>query len=375
MATTAGAHSLNEATVRGMIDLRSDTLTQPSPGMRKAMAEAVVGDEQKREDPTVISLEERAAELLGQEESVYLPTATMANQIALRILSEPGDEVLAEAMAHVFRYELGGPAVHSGLAMKPLHTQHGIFTVDQVREAVNPPGDLHTAPTRIVCLENTHNGGGGRVWPLDHLREVVAEGRRLGLNVHLDGARLMNASVASGTIAADYGREFDTVTLCLSKGLGCPLGALIAGSQERMAKARRMKHLFGGAMRQAGIVAAAGIYAIEHNVARLADDHANARRLGEGLAEAGLPVDLEQVETNFVLVDVGRLGLAADEAIARLRAEGVLLSFATRKDVLRAVTHLDVEADQIEQAIEAIPRALAATDRPVELAGDAPAPY
>jgi threonine aldolase len=323
----------------------------------------------------VISLEERAAELLGQEESVYLPTATMANQIALRILSEPGDEVLAEAMAHVFRYELGGPAVHSGLAMKPLHTQHGIFTVDQVREAVNPPGDLHTAPTRIVCLENTHNGGGGRVWPLDHLREVVAEGRRLGLNVHLDGARLMNASVASGTIAADYGREFDTVTLCLSKGLGCPLGALIAGSQERMAKARRMKHLFGGAMRQAGIVAAAGIYAIEHNVARLADDHANARRLGEGLAEAGLPVDLEQVETNFVLVDVGRLGLAADEAIARLRAEGVLLSFATRKDVLRAVTHLDVEADQIEQAIEAIPRALAATDRPVELAGDAPTPY
>jgi threonine aldolase len=358
-----------------VIDLRSDTLSQPSAGMRKAMAEAVVGDEQKREDPTVIALEERAADLLGQEEAVYLPTATMANQIALRILSELGDEVLAEGMAHVFRYELGGPAVHSGLAMKALPTERGIFTVEQVREAVNPPGDLHTAPTRVLCLENTHNGGGGRVWPLDDLRDVVAEGRRLGLNVHLDGARLMNAVAASGVSAADYGREFDTVTLCLSKGLGCPLGAISAGSRERMAKARRMKHLFGGAMRQAGIVAAAGLYALDNNIERLAEDHANARRLGEGLAEAGLPVDLEQVETNFVLVDVGRLGLAADEAVARLREEGVLLSFGARKDVLRAVTHLDVSAEDIEQATELIPRALASTDRPVELASDAPTPY
>jgi threonine aldolase len=358
-----------------MIDLRSDTLTQPSPGMRKAMAEAVVGDEQKREDPTVIALEERAAELLGQEEAVYVPTATMANQIALRVLSEPGDEVIAEGMAHVFRYELGGPAVHSGLAMKPIHTEMGIFTPQQVRDAVSPPGDLHTAPTRVLCVENTHNGGGGRVWPLEDVRAVVAEARRYDLRVHLDGARLMNAAVASGTRASDYGREFDTVTLCLSKGLGCPLGAVIAGSRERMAKARRMKHLFGGAMRQAGIVAAAGIYALEHNVERLANDHANARRLGEALAEAGLPVDLEQVETNFVLLDVGRLGLAADEAIARLRAEGILLSFAAKKDVLRAVTHLDVSADDVERAAEAIPRALAATDRPVELAGDAPTPY
>ena len=347
-----------------MIDLRSDTLSQPSAGMRKAMADAVVGDEQKREDPTVIALEERAAELLGQEEAVYLPTATMSNQIALRILSEPGDEVLAEAMAHVFLYELGGPAVHSGLAMKALHTENGIFTAEQVRGAVNPPGDLHASPTRILCVENTHNGGGGRVWPLDHLRTVVAEARRLGLNVHLDGARLMNASVAGGVPAGDYGREFDTVTLCLSKGLGCPLGALIAGSHDRMVKARRMKHLFGGAMRQAGIVAAAGIYALDNNVERLAEDHANARRLAEGLAEAGLPVDLEQVETNFVLVDV-----------ARLRAEGVLLSYAARTDVLRAVTHMDVSTEHVELAIELIPRALAATDRPVELAGDAPTPY
>jgi threonine aldolase len=358
-----------------MIDLRSDTLTQPTGEMRAAIAAAEVGDEQKREDPTVIALEERSAELLGQEEAVFVPTATMANQIALKVLSQPGDEVLSEALSHVFRYELGGPAVHSGLVMKSLHTEHGIFTAEQVREAVNPPGDLHTAPTTVLCVENTHNGGGGRVWPLAALREVVAEARRHDLRVHLDGARLMNAAVASGTPAAEYGRGFDTVTLCLSKGLGCPLGAVIAGSRERMAKARRYKHLFGGAMRQAGIVAAAGIYALENHIDRLADDHANARRLAERLAEAGLPVDVEQVETNFVLLDVTRPGLTGDEALARLRSEGVLLSFAARTDVLRAVTHLDVTAEQIDEAAVRIPRALSGARRPAELAGDAPTPY
>ncbi|HEY7561926.1 MAG TPA: GntG family PLP-dependent aldolase [Gaiellaceae bacterium] len=358
-----------------MIDLRSDTLTQPTPAMRRAIAEAAVGDEQKREDPTVVVLEERGAELLGHEEAVFVPTATMANQIALRVLSQPGDEVLAEENAHVFRYELGGPAVHSGLAMKALPAPDGRFAAEQVRDAVSPPGDLHTAPTRLVCLENTHNGGGGRVWPIEQVRDVAAEGRRHGLAVHLDGARLMNAAVASGTSAAEYGREFDTVTLCLSKGLGCPLGALVAGSRERMARARRYKHLFGGAMRQAGIVAAAGVYALDHNVERLADDHANARRLAEGLADAGLPVDLEQVETNFVLLDTARLGLEADDVLARLRAEGVLFSYAAARGVLRAVTHLDVTSEQIEEAVERIPRALAGSGRQAELAGDAPTPY
>ncbi|MGH2996710.1 MAG: threonine aldolase family protein [Gaiellaceae bacterium] len=347
-----------------MIDLRSDTVTQPTPEMRRAIAEAVVGDEQKREDPTVIALEERAAELLGHEEAVFVPTATMANQIALRVLSEPGDEVIAEASAHVFRYELGGPAVHSGLVMKAIPTERGIIAPEQVREAVNPPGDLHTAPSRVLCLENTHNGAGGRVWPLEAVRSVVAEARRHALAVHLDGARLMNAVVASGTPAAAYGREADTVTLCLSKGLGCPLGALVAGSRERMVKGRRFKHLFGGAMRQAGIVAAAGLYALDRNVHRLAEDHANARRLGEGLAEAGLPVDLEQVETNFVLLDVARLGLGADEAVARLRAEGVLLSFGAERDVLRAVTHLGVSAAAVEEAIECVRRALSPERQP-----------
>jgi threonine aldolase len=358
-----------------VIDLRTDTVTQPTAGMRRAVAEAVVGDEQKREDPTVTALEERAAALLGHEEAIYLPTATMANQIALRLLTEPGDEVVAEARAHIFRYELGGPAVHSGLVMKPLPTEDGRFTAAQLRDAVNPPADLHMAPTRVVCLENTHNAGGGRVWPLARVREVAEEARRHGLAVHLDGARLLNAVVASGTAASAYGREADTVTLCLSKGLGCPLGALLAGSRERMARARRLKHLFGGAMRQAGIVAAAGLYALEHHVERLAEDHANARRLAEGLAEAGLPVDAERVETNFVLLDVGALGLAADEAVARLRAEGVLLSFASRRNVLRAVTHLDVSAEDVERALELVPRALSGSARPVDLAADAPTPY
>ena len=269
-----------------MIDLRSDTASRPTPGMRRAIADAEVGDEQRREDPSTRALEERAAGLLGHEDAIFVPTATMANQIALKVLSEPADEVVAEADAHVFRSELGGPAFHSGLAMKRIAGRRGLFSPEDVRDAVNP-GDVHLSPTRVLCLENTHNGGGGKVWPLDLLRNVCAEARSHELAVHLDGARLMNASVASGVPAADYGRQFDTVTLCLSKGLGCPLGAVLAGSTEHMAKARRYKHLFGGAMRQSGIAAAAGVYALDHHVERLADDHANARRLASGLADAG----------------------------------------------------------------------------------------
>jgi threonine aldolase len=358
-----------------MIDLRSDTLTKPTRGMRRAMAEAEVGDEQKREDPTVIALEETAAELLGQEAAVYVPTATMANQIALRVLSEPGDEVIAEANAHVFRYELGGPAVHSGLSMRPIQSADGRFRPEDVAERISPPGDLHAAPSRILCVENTHNGGGGRVWPPAQLEAVVGEARRHGLAVHLDGARLMNASVASGVPASELGRRFDTVTLCLSKGLGCPLGAILATSAEREPRARRFKHLFGGAMRQAGVVAAAGLYALEHHVERLAEDHANARRLAEGLAAEELPVDLDAVESNFVLLDAARLGMTGDETLARLRAEGVLLSFSVAKDVLRAVTHLEVGTRDIEAAIEAAGRALTGARRPVELGADRPTPF
>jgi threonine aldolase len=343
-----------------VIDLRSDTVTQPTPGMRAAIAAAVVGDEQKREDPTVLELERRGAALLGQEAAVYLPTATMANQIALRILSEPGDEVLAHVGAHVYTSEQGGAAVHSGLVTRELHGDAGRFTADQVRAAFRAAG-THTSRTRIVAIENTHNTFGGRVWPLAEIEAVVDTARELGLKLHLDGARILNASVASGIAAAEYGRRFETVTLCLSKGLGCPLGALLAGSAELMTKARRAKHLFGGAMRQAGIVAAAGLYALDHHVERLADDHARAARLADGLRAAGVPV-ANEVETNFVQIDPEPLGLMREDAIERAKAEGVLIS-PTGLRLIRAVTHLDVGDDEIDQAIELIPRALGALVR------------
>jgi threonine aldolase len=342
------------------VDLRSDTATRPTPGMREAIARAEVGDEQKREDPSVNELERRVAALVGQEEAVFLPTATMANQIALRLLSEPGDELLADAWCHLFINELGGPAVHSGLVMRPLESTDGRFSAEQVREAVWDRRDTHRPITRLISIENTNNSAGGRIWPIDEIAAVAEACRELDLRLHLDGARLMNASVGSGVPADEIGRHFDTLTLCLSKGLGCPLGALIAGSAERMAKARRLKHLFGGAMRQAGIVAAAGVYALDHHVALLADDHARARRLAEGWHAAGLPVDVEQVETNFVQLDVEPLGLSKWDVIAALKEVGVGVSNTVHPTRLRALTHLDVSDEDIEAAIALAPEALAA---------------
>ncbi len=346
-----------------MIDLRSDTKTRPTPEMRAAIASAEVGDEQRREDPTVNELERRAAELLGQPEAVFVPTATMANEIALGCLGERGDEVVAEENSHIFVSELGGPAVHAGLMTRPLRCPAGRFTSRQLRETVRRTDRSHMPATKIVSVENTHNASGGRAWSLDELEAVVTTARELELRLHLDGARVLNAAVALGVPAAEIGRRFDTVTLCLSKGLGCPLGALVAGSPELMAEARRLKHLFGGAMRQAGIVAAAGVYALEHNIERLADDHARARRLAEGLYDAGVPVDLDQVETNFVQVDLAPLGLSAEEALERLAQQGVGLSMTVHPTRLRAVTHLDIDDDDIERAAELIPRALGALAR------------
>ena len=344
--------------MRRVIELRSDTLTQPTPAMRQAIANAVVGDEQKREDPTVLELERRAAELLGQEEGVFLPTATMANQVALRILTEPGDVLIAEEHSHVFIAEQGGPAAHSGLFTRPLPGFAGRLSPDQIRAVMTDPRSGHEPVTKLVAVENTHNSSGGRVWPLEELDAIVATCRDLGLRVHLDGARVFNAAVALGVPAATIARPFDTVQICLSKGLGCPLGAVVAGSAELMVKARRAKHLFGGAMRQAGIVAAAGVYALEHHLDRLAEDHARARRLAEGLAAAGIAIDLDAVETNFVQVDVAPLGLTKWEALERLKDAGVGLSATVHPTKLRAVTHLDVSDDDIERAVELIPRAL-----------------
>lgn len=346
-----------------VIDLRSDTVTQPTAGMRAAIAAAVVGDEQRREDPTVIELERRVAALLGHEDAVFVPTATMANQIALKLLARPGDVLLAEENAHVLIYEYGGPAVHAGLLTHGLLGRGGRISSEQIRAAVPArTKDADSAPT-LVSLENTHNSAGGRVWQVDELADVVATTRQLDLHVHLDGARLMNAAVAVGVEPAAIAGRVDTVTLCLSKGLGCPLGALLASSSELIARARREKHLFGGAMRQAGIVAAAGLYALDHHVDRLADDHARARRLAEGLSSAGLPIDLEQVETNFVQLDVRPLGISREDAVARMREAGVALSPTIHATVLRAVTHLGITDDDIDTALEAIPRALGAFAR------------
>jgi threonine aldolase len=345
-----------------VIDLRSDTQTRPTQAMREAMAQAEVGDEQEREDPTVLELERRGAELLGQEEAVYLPTATMGNQIALAILGERGTELVVEERAHIMVSELGGAAMHSGLQTRGLPGYRGRLTSEQLRATAWSEGDFWSPRISVLALENTHNTAGGTVWPLEELRGLTATARELGVRTHLDGARLMNAAVASGVPASEIAGLFDTATLCLSKGLGCPLGALIAGSRELMHRARVEKHRFGGAMRQAGIVAAAGLYALDHNVERLADDHARARRLAEGWAAAGLPVDVELVESNFVQVDVREIGIDEHDALARIRDEGVLLS-QTRPGVIRAVTHLDIDDDDVERALAAVPRALGSVVR------------
>jgi threonine aldolase len=343
-----------------VIDLRSDTLTQPTPAMREAIATAAVGDEQKREDPTVNELERRGAEFLGQEEAVFLPTATMANQIALSILARPGDALVVERHAHIMLSELGGPAAHSGLLTIGLAGTKGRFSPEQVVAEIRDRTSVHVAPTSIVAVENTHNSSGGRVWPLEEIDAMVATCREHDLAVHLDGARLVNAAAATGVDAARIARGFDTVTLCFSKGLGCPLGALIAGSAELMAHARRGKHFFGGAMRQAGIVAAAALYALDHHVDRIADDHARARRLGEALAQAGVDVDLDQVETNFVQIDVGP---DRASAIDRIKEHGVLVSTTVHPTIVRAVTHLDISDEDVDAAIEAIATALGAVIR------------
>ena len=325
-----------------MIDLRSDTVTKPTPAMLAAMAAAEVGDEQYLEDPTVNELQRRMAELLGQEAALFLPTATMANEVALRTQTKPGSLLLAEELTHVLLYEMGGPAIHSGLVMRGVPAADGRVTPAHIEAA----GEL--GPGGIVVLENTHRGSGGRVWPLDAFRASVDAAHERGAMVHLDGARLFNASVAAGVPSADWARHADSVTICFSKGLGCPLGAVVAGSEGFVERAWESKYLFGGAMRQAGVVAAAALYALDHHVERLADDHARARRLAEGIG-----LDPDAVETNFVAID------DPGDGIERLREHGVLVS-NLRPGVLRAITHLGIGDADIDEAIESIARALGA---------------
>jgi threonine aldolase len=341
---------------QALIDLASDTATRPSEAMRRAMAEAPVGDEQRGEDPTVNALQEYAADLLGKEAALFLPSASMANQIAIRTQTQPGDEVLCQEWAHVRVYEGGGPALLSGCLLAPLSAPRGIFTPEQVRAVVRPNGP-HFARTRLVCLENTHNYMGGCVGRPEEIVAVAETAREFGLGLHLDGARLMNAAVALDLPPADLAAPFDTVTLCLSKGLGAPVGAVLAGTRETISQARRWKHVFGGAMRQAGIIAAGGLYALKNNIERLREDHENARLLAEGLAEIpGVRLD-PFPETNIVYFDVAGTGMTATEARERLEAEGVRASGigATR---LRFVTHLDISREMILTAREVCGRVL-----------------
>ncbi len=328
--------------------------------MREAIAAAAVGDEQKREDPTVTVLQERVAVLLGHEAALFVPTATMANQIALKLHGRPGDVLIAEETSHVLVYEYGGAAALAGLMTRGLTGFGGRVTAEQVLAASAPSSKVADQRASVLSLEDTHNNAGGRVWPLEELDEVVSAARDAGLATHLDGARLLNAATAQRVPPAEIAGRFDTATLCLSKGLGCPLGALLAGSGELIERAWRVKHLLGGAMRQAGIVAAAGVYALDHHVDRLADDHARARRLAEGLDAAGIPVDLDQVETNFVQIDLEPLQLERADALRVLQEAGVGLSSTIHPTVLRAVTHHEIDDEDIARAVELVPRALGA---------------
>jgi threonine aldolase len=339
------------------IDLRSDTVTRPSPGMRKAMAEAEVGDDVYDEDPTVHRLEERTAELLGQPAGLFVTSGTLANQLAIGIACRPGDEVLAEAGSHCVNFEGGGMAATWGAQPRGLEGERGLLSPEQVMAAVRPPNDHHPR-SRLLCLENTHNRGGGSVWPLDRYRRVVEAGRQAGLQVHLDGARLFNAQVAIGVKAVEYARVADTATVCFSKGLGAPVGSVLCGSRDRIKEARRLRKRLGGGMRQSGILAAAALYALEHNVERLGEDHENARRLAKGLAGIpGIRVDAARVETNMVFADFP--GTAAD-AVARLKGKGVLVNAeGSKPQTVRLVTHLDVSAPDIDDAVSRIRDALA----------------
>ncbi len=332
------------------IDLRSDTVTRPTPAMRKAMSEAEVGDDVFGEDPTVNALHERVAKMLGKEAALFVPSGTMANQLAIKSHTQPGDEVIIEATSHPYNFEGGGGAVLSGIQFHCLKGLRGILDASQIEEAIRPD-DHHFPVTRLICLENTHNRGGGAIYPIDKMAEIYRLAKSKGLFVHLDGARLWNASVATGIGLHEYGQWADSVSVCLSKGLGAPIGSLVAGSRIFIDRVHRFRKMFGGGMRQVGIIAAAGRYALDHHLERLKEDHQNAKRLAVGLKELkGVSLDPKHVETNIVIFDVtetGKTGLQIAEAI---KYHGILIH-AFGKTQIRLVTHLDVSGEDIEMAL------------------------
>jgi threonine aldolase len=341
-----------------MIDLRSDTVTTPTEAMRKVIADAEVGDDVYHDDPGVLALEARVAETLGKEDAMYVPTGTMSNQTALRVHTDPGDIVIAAQGAHINGHELGAPAVLSGIRVKELRSHRGTFTADQVRAAIPvPPASMPSSlfePVTLVAAENTHNEAGGTVWPLELLQSVAATARQLGLAAHLDGARIWNASVASGIPERDFAEGFDTISVCFSKGLGAPMGSALAGSRDLITQARRFKQLFGGGFRQAGLMAAGALYALENHRDRLAEDHATAARLASGLAEIpGVAIDPEDVDTNIVYFEVDDAYRLCDE----LTQHGVLM-LPLAADRIRAVTHLGIEMPDIDETLLAVAEAV-----------------
>jgi threonine aldolase len=346
-----------------LIDLRSDTVTRPTPGMRAAMRAAEVGDDVFNEDPSVNRLQEKVAALLGKEAALYVPSGTMSNQICVKAHTQPGDELLCDANCHIYNFEAGGPAVLSGVTCRTVEGDFGILDVTQLEGKIRPPNE-HLVRTRLVCLENTHNRGGGRIYPLEKIQAISDWAWRHGLLMHLDGARLWNAVVATGVAAAEWARHFDTVSVCFSKGLGAPVGSALAGSREFIARARRVRKLFGGGMRQAGVIAAAALYALENHVERLAEDHRNAQVLAQAVSDTpGLRLCPAEVDTNLVWFHVDpELGTSKDVAAA-LKQRGLLVHPAAPQ-MCRACTHLDVSAAQAEQAAEtirkAVPRAVPA---------------
>jgi threonine aldolase len=336
-----------------VIDLRSDTATRPSQEMRQFMANAEVGDEQVREDPTVNRLQDMVAELTGKEAALFLPTGTMCNSIGIKIHTNPGDKIIMDRDAHPFTSESGGPALMSGVMTTIVEADRGVFTADVIRKNV-PAVTYHSAPTTLVMFENTHNKGGGKIWPLETLNEAADTAHELGITTHMDGARLLNAVVETDIPAHVWAEKMDTVWIDLSKGLGAPVGGVLAGTTEKMEEARRYKHMFGGAMRQAGIIAAAGVYALEHNVERMAEDHANARRLAEGIAAIpGITLMHDSIDTNLVFFEVSGTGKSAPDIAAALKEKGVLMG-AQSATHFRVVTHLDVSSEDIETALKVL---------------------
>ncbi|MCJ2555366.1 MAG: aminotransferase class I/II-fold pyridoxal phosphate-dependent enzyme [Candidatus Thermoplasmatota archaeon] len=346
----------------GYIDLRSDTVTLPTPAMREAMAAAELGDDVFREDPTVNRLQDRAAEVLGQEAGLLVTSGTQGNLVSLLAQSHPGDEVILEADSHVYNNEVAGLSRVAGLIPRPLPGDHGAFTGKQVEEALRPP-NLHFPRTRLLCLENTHNSAGGAVLPLSKQREITEVAEEYGLRVHVDGARIFNAAVALGVPASALTEGVDSLTFCLSKGLSCPVGSVVVGSQAFIEEARRGRKLLGGGMRQAGIIAAAGLVALDTMVDRLVEDHETARLLAKAVdGLPGLGVDLDSVQSNIVLFNVGGLGTTSAEFAAELHERG--LGVTTKgANLVRCVTHRGIEGEHIEGAIEILEAALASRTR------------